>query len=109
MVDVEGVRYGWLIVSSFSKPWTITSVRLVCQVKPTPYTAALSLPLTTWPLTGAEDRDQDDHHIMEKIFWTAAYTLRLNLMEDYFGSILEDRGDRYSWTGDAHVEQVSAP
>ena len=31
----EGVRYGWIHVNNFSKPWHITNARLVCQIKPT--------------------------------------------------------------------------
>ena len=33
-------------------------------------------------------------------------TVRSNLLEDYFGSILMDRGDREAWTGDAHPSQA---
>ena len=29
-------------------------------------------------------------------------------MEDFFGSVLIDRGDRESWTGDAHPIQAAA-
>ena len=31
---------------------------------------------------------------LNRVWWTAAYTVRLNLMQDYFGSILIDRGGR---------------
>jgi len=33
---------------------------------------------------------------------------KLNLLRDYFGAILIDRGDRISWTGDAHCSQAAA-
>ena len=33
---------------------------------------------------------------------------RANFMEDFFGSVLIDRGDRESWTGDAHPIQAAA-
>jgi hypothetical protein len=34
--------------------------------------------------------------------------VRLNLEVEYFGAILVDRGDRISWTGDAHVAQAAS-
>jgi len=34
--------------------------------------------------------------------------VKLNLTKDYFGAILMDRGDRFSWTGDAHPSQAAA-
>jgi alpha-L-rhamnosidase len=40
--------------------------------------------------------------------WVAAYTVRTNLLPGYLGSILMDRGDRISWTGDAHTAQLAA-
>lgn len=45
--------------------------------------------------------------LLEKVWWTAAWTVRSNLLAKYFGSILMDRGDRESWTGDAHPAQAS--
>ena len=33
------------------------------------------------------------------------YTTRVDMLPGGFGSILMDRGDRISWTGDAHLAQ----
>lgn len=85
----EGVRFGWIHVNSFEKPWHITGVRLVCQIKPTNYTGAF----------GCSDP------MLERIWYTGAYGVKLNLLKDYFGAILMERSDRFSWTGDAHTSQ----
>jgi carboxypeptidase Taq len=34
--------------------------------------------------------------------------VKVNLLSDQFGSILIYRGDRFSWTGDAHIAQATA-
>ena len=88
----EGVRFGWIHVRSFAAPWHITGVRLVCQAKPTNYRGgfACSDPMLT------------------RIWYAGAYGVKLNLTKDYFGAILMDRGDRISWTGDAHPSQAAA-
>ena len=39
---------------------------------------------------------------------TAVYTVRATLQSLYMGSILMSRGDRFSWTGDAHPTQLTA-
>jgi len=88
----EGVRFGWIHVKTVARPWHITAVRLVCQIKPTNYRGsfAASDPLLT------------------RIWYSGAYAVKLNLLKDYFGAILMDRGDRISWTGDAHPAQAAA-
>ena len=89
----EGVRFGWLYVRSFSgKPWHITAVRAVCQIKPTNYKGSFSC----------------SNPMLTRIWYTGAYTVKLNLLKNYFGAILMDRGDRISWTGDAHVAQSAS-
>ena len=85
----EGVRFGWIHVRKFTKPFTIKNVRLVCQVKPTNYEGSFRCSNAT----------------LNKIWYTGAYTVKLNFLKEYFGAILMDRGDRYSWTGDAHISQ----
>jgi hypothetical protein len=88
----EGVRFGWIHVRTFDKPWHITAVRLVCQIKPANYEGsfACSDPQLT------------------RIWYTGAYDVKLNLLQDYFGAILMERSDRQSWTGDAHPAQAAA-
>ena len=89
----EGVRFGFLTVTQRpKKPFTITSIRLVAQIHPVEYGGGFA---STSPL-------------LDKVWWTAGYTVSLNLMPDYLGSILMMRGDRYSWTGDAHTSQAAA-
>ena len=88
----EGVRFGWIHVRSFSKTWHITGIRLMCQIKPTNYNGRFSCSDT----------------MLTRIWYTGAYTVKLNLLKDYFGAILMYRGDRFSWTGDAHPAQAAA-
>jgi len=88
----EGVRFGWIHARSLDKPWRITAVRLVCQAKPANYEGSFSC----------------SDPLLTRIWYTSAYGVRLNLLKDYFGAILMDRGDRQSWTGDAHPSQAAA-
>jgi len=88
----EGVRFGWIHVRSFTSQWHITGIRLVCQIKPANYNGSFSCSDT----------------LLTKIWYTGAYGVKLNLMKNYFGAILMDRGDRHSWTGDAHPSQAAA-
>jgi hypothetical protein len=88
----EGVRFGWIHVRHFDKPWHISAVRLVCQIRPVNYSGSFSCsdPLLTC------------------IWYTGAYAVKLNLLKEYLGAILMARGDRFSWTGDAYVAQAAA-
>lgn len=88
----EGVRFGWIHVDKVDKPWHITNIRLVCQTKPVNYEGSFACSDPT----------------LTKIWYTGAYTVKLNILQDYFGAILMDRGDRHSWTGDAHTSQAAA-
>jgi len=88
----EGVRFGWIHVRRMERPWHITAVRLVCQTKPANYEGAFS----------------SSDPLLTRIWYTGAYAVKLNLEKDYFGAILMDRGDRISWTGDAHTSQAAA-
>ncbi|MGN0201759.1 MAG: alpha-L-rhamnosidase C-terminal domain-containing protein [Candidatus Cryptobacteroides sp.] len=88
----EGVRYAWIHVRSIDKPLRIKNVRLVCQARPANYDGSF---------------DSNDP-TLNRIWYTAAYTVRLNFLKDYFGAILMERSDRFSWTGDAHTSQAAA-
>ena len=88
----EGVRYGWIHVRSFDTIWHIKNIRLVCQVKPTNYEGSFSCSDT----------------MLTRIWYTGAYGVKLNLLKDYFGAILMERSDRFSWTGDAYTSQAAA-
>ena len=88
----EGVRFGWIHVRSLRKPAVIRNVRLICQTKPVNYEGWF---------------DCNDPQLT-RIWYTGAYTVRLNLLKDYFGAILMERSDRHSWTGDAYTAQAAA-
>ena len=79
----EGVRYGFLTLRNApSAPFTITALRAVAQAKPMNYVGAFS---------SAGDP------LLERVWYTAAYTVRACAQSDYMGSILMNRGDRFSW------------
>jgi alpha-L-rhamnosidase len=88
----EGVRFGWIHVNTYSKPWHIKNIRLVCQVKPVNYKGSFAC---------------NDPELM-RIWYTGAYVVKLNLQQDYFGAILMERSDRHSWTGDAFPAQAAS-
>ncbi len=88
----EGVRFGWIHVLSHQKNWHIKNLRLVCQAKPVNYNGSFSCSDAT----------------LTRIWYTGAYTVKLNFQKDYFGAILMERSDRFSWTGDAYVSQAAS-
>ena len=88
----EGVRFGWIHVTSFVEPWHIDRIRLVCQMKPTNYNGSFH----------CSDPE------LTKIWYTGAYGVKLNLLKEFFGAILMERSDRFSWTGDAYASQAAA-
>jgi hypothetical protein len=88
----EGVRFGFVHVNSFDKPWHITKARIICQTKPANYNGSFKC----------------SDPMLTKIWYVGAYGVKLNLLKDYYGAILMDRGDRHSWTGDAHPSQAAS-
>jgi alpha-L-rhamnosidase len=88
----EGVRFGWIHVMSYTSPWHITGIRIVCQNKPANYNGSFSC----------------SDPMLTRIWYTGAYTVKLNLLDSYFGAVLVDRGDRIAWTGDDHCAQAAA-
>lgn len=88
----EGVRFAWIHVKQFSKPWHINNVQLVCQVKPVNYKGSF----------------YTNDTMLNRIWYTGAYVVKLNMLQDYFGAILMERSDRHSWTGDAYPAQAAA-
>jgi hypothetical protein len=87
----EGVRYAFLTLAAApAAPWRITGLRAVAQAKKVNYVGSFS---------SAGDP------LLERVWYTAAYTVRATLQEDYMGSILMDRGDRFSWTGEDEGRQ----
>ncbi|QMW04815.1 alpha-L-rhamnosidase C-terminal domain-containing protein [Spirosoma foliorum] len=88
----EGVRFAWLHVKTFNKPWKLTNFRLICQTKPVNYLGSFSC----------------NNTLLNRIWYTGAYTVKLNLLQDYLGAILMERSDRHSWTGDAYPSQAAS-
>lgn len=88
----EGVRFGWIHLQKLNQPAEIKNVRLICQIKPTNYAGTFLSSDTT----------------LNRMWYTGAYTVKLNLLKDHFGAILMERSDRHSWTGDAHVSQAAS-
>ncbi|GAB3512410.1 hypothetical protein GCM10027341_53140 [Spirosoma knui] len=88
----EGVRFAWLHIKTFTKPWKLTNFRLICQTKPVNYLGSFSCNDT----------------LLNRIWYTGAYTVKLNLLQDYLGAILMERSDRHSWTGDAYPSQAAS-
>jgi len=91
----EGVR--WAMINITGSPpdgetIRITGVRLVSQALPAEMEARLS----------------SGDSVLDSIWASAVYTVRLNLMPTGFGAILVDRGDRIAWVGDDHVAQATA-
>lgn len=88
----EGVRFAWLHVNSFDAGWQLKNFRLICQIKPTNYIGSFN----------------SNDTMLNRIWYTGAYTVKLNLLQDYFGAILMERSDRHSWTGDAYPSQAAS-
>lgn len=88
----EGVRYGWIHVREFKESWHIDDVRLVCQIKPANYQGSFS----------------SNDTLLNRIWYTGAYGVKLNLLQDHLGAILMERSDRHSWTGDAYPSQAAS-
>ena len=91
----EGVRFAYVNMSAApSAPFTIVALRCVAQAKQVNYVGSFAA-------GGGDD-------LLTQVWYTAAYTVRVNLERDYFGAVLVNRGDRESWTGDAHVAQAAS-
>jgi hypothetical protein len=88
----EGLRFSWIHIRAATKPIRIKKPRLICQVMPVNYTGSF----------------ETDDSVLNKIWYTGAYTVRLNLLPEFFGAILMERSDRHSWTGDAYPAQAAA-
>ena len=80
----EGVRYVFFTMKEApSLPFTISALRLISQAKPVNYVGSFQAP---------------GDPLLMRIWYTGVYTVRATMQSDYMGSILEDRGDRQSWT-----------
>ena len=87
----EGVRFAWIHVKAPAKPWHITGIRAVCQVKPTNYDGSFSC----------------SDPMLTKAWYMSAYGVKACLVSNYFSSILLERGDRIPWVGDAPASQAA--
>jgi len=87
----EGVRFAWIHVKAPARPWRITGIRAVCQVKPTNYDGGFSC----------------SDPMLTKAWYMCAYGVKVCLVSNYFSSILLERGDRIPWVGDAPASQAA--
>eukprot|EP00935_MAST-01C_sp_MAST-1C-sp1_P000556 g556.t1 len=87
----EGVRFAWVFfeppADANPSPWHITRLQAVAQTKAVNYSGSFHSP---------------SEKLLEQVWYTGAYAVRLNMNGDNFGSILMDRGDRVSIQGDGH-------
>ena len=65
----EGLRFAFINVRKFDRPFTITAIRAVTQVMPVNYTGAFS----------------NDNPTLDRIWYVAAWDVRANIREDCFG------------------------
>eukprot|EP01084_Bolivina_argentea_P075342 136580_1 len=90
----EGIRFGFIIVSNYTgSPWNITDIRCIAQIKPINYYGSFY---------------SSQHNILNKIWYSAAYAVKMNMLPSYYTAILMDRGDRSAWTADAHIAQKTS-
>eukprot|EP01084_Bolivina_argentea_P065849 120033_1 len=85
----DGVRFGFIHVSKqTNKPWHIIGVRVVAQIKPDNYIGSFQ---------------SNQYPMLNYIWYTAAYCVKMNMLPWGMGSILLDRGDRIAFMGDDHI------
>lgn len=90
----EGVRFGFLhVVAHSGAPLQIAAVRAVAQIQPTNWVGSFAAP--------AEP-------LLTRAWYVGAYCVKLNLLPSGFGAILDDRGDRTSFSGDDHPSQAAS-
>ena len=97
----DGLRYAWLSVAFDAAcdepaaapcaPLQLLGVRATAQILPLNYGASFA----------------SSDALVDRIFYTGAYAVRVNMQPHFFGSELLDRGDRPPpFQGDAHVAQA---
>ena len=79
----EGVRFAFIHVDAVAKPWQITGIRLVCQVKPSNY----------------EGGFHSNDSLLTRIWHMGAYTVKICNLKEFTTPILIERGDRVLWNG----------
>jgi hypothetical protein len=91
----NGLRYAWLILTFAPScgpecAVTLTGVQAVAQVLPMNYEGSFA----------------SDDSVLDRVWYTGAWSTRVNLLPNFFGSELLDRGDRAPpFQGDCHVAQ----
>jgi alpha-L-rhamnosidase len=79
----EGVRFGFIHVDAVTKPWHISGIRLICQVKPANYEGSFTC----------------SDPLLNRVWQMCAYSLKVANLKDYTTTILISRGDRDIWNG----------
>ena len=87
----DGLRYAFLtLAASDCAPVVITGARAVAQALPLNYEGSFA----------------SDDEVLDRVYYTGAYAVRVNALPGFFGSELLDRSDRAPpFQGDAHVAQ----
>jgi alpha-L-rhamnosidase len=88
----SGFRYAWLKFGTPAHPWHITGLKAIWLVKPANYEGSFR----------ASDPD------LTRMWYTGAYSVRLNFGKKWISSILRPRGDRYPWAGDNRIADLTA-
>ena len=79
----EGVRFAFIHVDEVARPWRITGIRLVCQVKPINYEGSFAC----------------SDPLLERIWHMGAYSVKLGNLKEFTTPILIERSDRVQWNG----------
>ena len=77
------MRFAFIHVDRVVRPWHITGIRLVCQVKPANYEGSFT----------------SSDPLLERIWYMSAYSVKLCNLKDFTTPILIERSDRYLWNG----------
>ena len=87
-----GFRYAWLEFGTPVYPWHITELDAQWLVKPANYEGSFR----------ASDPE------LTRMWYTGAYSVRLNFGKEWISSILRPRGDRFPWAGDNRIADLTA-
>ena len=79
----EGVRFAFIHVDRVDKPWHITGIRLVCQIKPANYEGSFT----------------SSNPLLDRIWHMGAYSVKLGNLKEFTTPILIERSDRRLWNG----------
>ena len=112
----EGVRFTWLYFEFPDDATTTTTTRnndhthhlLVPQQDQEPiHISNISLVAKVKPIQYAGSFESSDF-VLDKVWYTGAYAVRLNMEANGFNSVLVERGDRVAIQGDGHPTMAAS-